>query len=290
MRPRLGRLAVVLASVGAAGCLLVTSLDGYTGGAPSTPDATAPADAPTVPTPDAAPDIQPDAAPTDRSARYRAAVLADEPIAYYRLSDVPPATSSRGEVDGGFELVYGEVTPGGAEGLFGPSGDPATHVKTTSLALDGPAGSATFDFPGNVPFTFELWIRLDPPAGAGSVLLNLTPGPGTGAHLFLQATGTARWERWISGELWRYALGGAPVGSTRFHHVVVTFDGNKDLVYVDRLTGEGYRVSDGGAGWPTNAKPFTFGGPNAVVDELAVYDRALSEARIRAHYAAATDP
>jgi hypothetical protein len=216
----------------------------------------------------------------DVAARYAAMVMADAPIGYWRFDDdAPPvaADASGHDRDG----VYKSVT-------FVPgvlTGNPAVELA------GGGSGSAIelgdhFNFAGTAPFSVELWAN-----------------PGTDDGLLLgridyDDTATSRYKGWFLNfssthvGIRRAGLNldvqtPLPIGT--WTHVVATYDGFTLVMYVDgerrgqRLNEELVPVITSqfqiGRMSPSNWKPF-----NGRLDEVAIYDRALTEAQVSAHY------
>lgn len=71
----------------------------------------------------------------------------------------------------------------------------------------------------------------------------------------------------------------------RFSHVVVTFDGALPRLYVDGVL---KKVGTKSADLATSSAIFRWGdGWIGALDELAIYDKALDAARVKAHFDAA---
>lgn len=282
-----------------AGCTLVTSLSGFSGGAEDA-DAGGPVEggAPeAAPRTDAAMQTKDGApAPSTAAAVYRAAVMADQPIAYYRFGDQGSGAFLKDEVD----QVYVAVTTGtrelGVPGIFADGSDTALRLTNGSIPIDSPAGNGTLDFPGVAPFTMELWVK--PTALSGEFARNMDQTPAftnkTGLTFGFYGDAHVRGERWIDGEIWMYAEtpthdSAQKIPTDRFHHIALVFSGTTMQVFVDGTTGEGGPTRpDPAGGMPLNSVPFVAGqNLNAVVDELAFYDKALTAVQVAKHIAAA---
>jgi hypothetical protein len=232
---------------------------------------------------------------------YRAAVLADSPVAYYRLDDRSATiadASGHGSAaawDGGVQL--------GAAGLV--SGD-----SDTALGLDGatgfvalpPAVFGSYPRSGSTTsytLTFESWFRTT----TGGVILGQTSGAGPPAvptgyvpALYVDTTGALRESLFWEPAHQNVAAG--PYNDGRPHHVVAVYASGVDTLYVDGqaiassvqpengysngydyLLGTGYT-----GGWTnTNGAWYSFAG---ALDEVAIYQSALPASRIQAHFAA----
>jgi hypothetical protein len=314
-----GGLAAASALV-VASCALVAPLDGLSGNSPpQTDDATTPpvesgaADAPAdhpadataegpgdedapseSATMDAAADTRVadadasvDAPPDAPSSVYRAAVLADAPLAYWRLGE-KSGTVAHDETGHGYDGTYtGTYTLGTAGAL---AGDPDTAVT-----LDGITGQVdvgdNFDFAGQVPFSFEAWVK---PAVIDSVYRHIVTkmafdnggNPQTGTYVLLQQGATILgFERGQGGatELTVETASFPAAGS--WVHVVATYDGAVGELYVN---GSPIQANASTGGVQASGVHMLWGNVlEGVLDEVAVYDHALPGARAVAHYQAA---
>jgi hypothetical protein len=211
---------------------------------------------------------------------YVTAVTDDHPVLYYRLeehSGTVATDSSGGKHDG---IVQGEVvlgTPGAFEG-------------SSAASFGGDAGASKgqiyvgdfFDFAEKAPFTLEALYR---PLFEDA----------TERFLFFKNDNSGYTVSMLSGRLtakrlWPYAgavatgLGASP---GRWTHLAITFDGTVLRLYKDGVL----LATDptNGASSATN-RALTIGSSDGVsnlfagdLDELAIYDRALPEDRVRAH-------
>lgn len=255
-------LVGLAAAAGGAGCTLAVPLDDLTGGEP-----------------------EPEPRP-----RYVAAVLADAPVGYWRFGD-RDTTEARDESAGG---LAGEYQNGVALGVGGAiQGD-----QDGAARLDGEDDHVTFgdrfDFPGYAPFSFELWLRPDAVQSAGGVsVLAKQPNATDGHQLYYEpATSRVSILREIQDETNDGAS--APIVPERFTHVVATFDGLDLRVFADALAvGKGpgkNALPDHAAAFMVGWSPGTDEYFAGVIDEVAVYDHALTAERVQAHYQAATEP
>ena len=232
-----------------------------------------------------------EAAPTPPSL-YRAAVLADQPIAYWPLDDKDPGACEN-VVSPLYKAVYSGAMTLGQPGIFGAGGPPSVSFSAgATLVVTSGAGSAALDFPDNRPFAYEAWGRFDAADADAthSVLLQMqTTGspsysPNLGVSLFAAGTTTVRDERWYDGGITRYS--DAPgLSPGKFHHLVGTSDGATDILYVDGIAFAAKMLGPR-AKLPANGEQFHWGPYVGSLDELAIYDHELSVDRVLAHYAA----
>jgi hypothetical protein len=162
-------------------------------------------------------------------------------------------------------------------------------VVDQAFSSSSPGGSAVIGNPANLQlqtFTFDAWVKLDPPTLTGSGVAAISYG--SGGYGFGVA-GPSQPPR-VSGELFLTQVGVSNVGpgpsmvisDQNWHHIAVTKDGSTVIFYLD-----------GVASAPQTYNPvFTFT-TNATVagsdqpqpflfDEIEVFNRALSQSEIQA--------
>lgn len=233
-----------------------------------------------------------DAAAGPRGA-YPDEVLADRPLAYYRLGEASGdvARDRAGRMPVG---RYAGVMLGVPGAIVGDA--------DTAVRLDGESAwvslADAYDFAGKVPFSIELWARpqLVDELHRGLFTKEVAGGGMRQGYLLtLQMTAGLVFERGKDGLTANVMAKPLPAGV--FSHVVVTYDGTSLRLYVDgalaggpvAATGElpdttanavaGARVS--GNTPIGNAAHF-----RGDLDELALYDQALPAPRVLAHYRA----
>lgn len=253
----------------------------------------------------------------DPVAPYPVQVLADHPVAYFRLNETDVGGGNNGvtgyDYAGGFNGSYSNVN------LSQPGYNPATDSDTAAsfgfaAPLDSYLGdSSTYlDFAGpngtNVQFSVEAWVSTPFPQGTDAGLV--TSGYGNGGEQFNLDTGGG------SGRNFRFfvrdAAGNAhvangtiaPYSGGVWHHVVGVCDEVNGHVYLyidgalnasQTITaGTGIRsltlpISIGARVGDIAASDYTnqFGGS---IDDVALYNYALSPAQVSAHYLAAGVP
>lgn len=191
---------------------------------------------------------------------------------------------------------------GGSPGTYTTTGvafQRSGAVKgSAAIALDGTNGRVSlgdrFSFTGRAPFSIEVWVnpsvldnrvRWIAHRGSGDPALTNSFG------IYMLAVKSSFQRLSPGGD--SYAQGPALVTS-KFVHIVATFDGSRSALYVD---GALFNVGNAGAGEVSDvpgsefvigdvamAQPSKLGG---VVDELAIYDKALGAERVKAHFDAA---
>ncbi len=238
----------------------------------------------------------PDGGPTADGAAektYRDEVIVDAPTLYLRLdeSSLPPVESAPQVKDEVSQAVigrrYGTLQPGVAGAL---AREPGAALGFNGGYLELGARGA---FDARAPFSIEVWIRLAPPATLVHVVTKEdrpSSTPKDGWAIYLQPS-TLTFERLVNGSA---KSATAPLGaSSAFRHVVATFDGSTLTLFLD-----GEVAATVGDVRPALAPtaPLLVGTEEVgskdvamgAIDEVAVYDKALSSPRVRAHFSAAT--
>jgi hypothetical protein len=175
------------------------------------------------------------------------------------------------------------------------AGDP-----DTSFDFEGIGGVITTTnlptFTATNPFTLESWLWIDLATADYRHAFELGDSGGStrssvGVYVHTSTNEGLVFERWANGM--KTAARVAPPSSQAWHHVVATYDGIDLFLYVDSALAATH--ADTKAQATTLAPPLVIGARGPVVggsgwpgriDEVAVYGRALSADRIRAHYVA----
>ena len=221
---------------------------------------------------------------------YSDAVLADNPVAYYRFEDADAnngstaanSASTGTAIDGTYTGNSFSLTPntfgaglGNAVGVSGGS-----HVLATNdSALDLTTGA-----------TLEAWISTE----NTNTFARIISKERTEAYqlYFNNNTGRVGVENSLTGGGHTLFTPSSLV-STGWRHVVATFDstvGWKIFVDGDQVASDSNTTLIGTNSDPLNLFRDANGGDSytGLADEIAIYNYALSETRIDAHYAAAS--
>ena len=227
------------------------------------------------------------------AADYQSTVLADQPVGYWRLSEMEGTNIAN-------LGTLGAPAIGGAIGgvLLGQPGAVQSEADTAAF-LDG-SGRIEIPYAEELnpeTFTYEVWANVDP-SSFGSHRSPLssrddTPVGNTSGVIFY-ADPAETWQFWNGRgtESW-HVLGDAFVTQGLWTHLVGTYDGTNKAFYVDGVLVSAARTSF----QPNRARPLRIGAGanenpagnyffNGMVDEAAVYSGVLSGDRILAHYTA----
>lgn len=216
---------------------------------------------------------------------YAAAILVDRPVAYWRLDEKSGVRCADASGNDNAVTISGSGIRNRA-GLVRGAGASAGLGDGAEILLD-----PRFDFGLDAEFTIEFWFRPKVPGSNGPMLTNLAGSAGTlvGSTLYLSQTGPVYmgYERW-SGELFRYAHAVEPItfSARGFLHVAIVTRAGQASLFID-----GTKYGGGSGPQPTTftASSLKVGELAGDYDELAIYDRALSDQRVAAHYGAGVD-
>lgn len=241
---------------------------------------------------------------------YNTLVLASQPLGYWRLNEtvqalILPAAANLGSLG---EAANGGYYPGithGQPGALTGDANPAVGFDqnaTPKQMVDVPYNAGL----NPTSFTVECWARADS-AGTGHrspvTSRDDTPVGNATGYIFYADPGNV-WQFWTGNGAgspdgpWN-SVGNVPVNLDTWDHLVGTYDGKVKNFYVNGvLVGSALparyftnpaRVLRIGGGATEGAGNFFFHGD---VDEVAVYDKALSGDRVLAHYksGSGTDP
>jgi hypothetical protein len=221
---------------------------------------------------------------------YAAAVLADSPVLYWRLSD--SAGSAQDSSGNGLHGTYlaAKLNEPGALYCDANKAVRFTHVSQTHVVherdpLLEPPQALSIEFWFKQTGTAIDWEKLiwygdstEAPWGSWGVERGLATNP----KLFTLTLAT---------DVQRYWLDYDAFEADTWYHYVGTWNGSTMRVYVDGvLQRQGAATGTlkywGPYGFAVGACMPPFGFFNGWIDEVAIYDKALSTARIAAHYTA----
>ena len=230
----------------------------------------------------------------ERADHYAAAVLADRPLHYYRLEELSGQMVADAGVPGG--------NPGKITGGVVTDQPSMTSVLGRAIRFDGMPGTfidlGLFHIGDSI--SVEAWVNLDPDAAHnpsyhaivarwdGSFELDLAPGDRVNLVVRNQSNGFG------------LVASPAPLQRGRWHHLVGTYEAGLLCLFIDGTNAA--TVSFPGTlrnGGPVPDRVLigaTRDGVNAsfqwqgLIDEVALYNYALSSLQVAAHYQTATQP
>lgn len=223
------------------------------------------------------------------SSSYAAAVLRDAPVAYWRMNLVDDLVAN---VVPGSPALISKKGVGAAPGAFSNESDGALRFDGTSMVEV--ADAAAFDYSGNAAFTLECWVLVDLQS-KGTLLGKATSG-GLGVNGFALYVEKDRNLSFSYGSSGGNVNGSEPVLPEGWHHVALVSDGTAvrsfldGVLAVERIPNASQRPP------PRLQQPLLVGGApgtalpsfNGTLDEVAIYDRALSAGELTAHVKSAS--
>lgn len=213
---------------------------------------------------------------------YGEAVLEDGPLAYFRFNEAqgPTAVSEVGATAGTYQGAF-------EYGAIGAVGDSSVVFdgRTTFVELGD-----SFEFSGNAPYSFELWIFSYGVGNGTRFLLQRRTPAGDGYQLYI-GPGYTVFSRSVPDDEFGYVSTTEAPPVERWTHLAVTYDGAAQSLFIDgqlvsNNTGNAALPLGGGAGSFVVGDhiPAQFNKLDGRLDELAIYDYALPADRIRAHH------
>lgn len=227
---------------------------------------------------------------------YRAAVMTDNPVAYWRFGDAVNSSWIKDETTGGF---HGAIAGNTSGQYLGHPGALASEMNS-GVYMTGAASSSLWIVPDTTALnpatagTLECWVRphsIDP-LGQRHIIGKNTSTGGSASRFYLQMNSTVLGNGFYfeSGSFAVSLQGGVTIGA--WHHVVgvcgstfaaLYLNGNKVTV----VDGTGPSTSISSSGFYIGSDPFFAQPFHGIVDEAAIYHTALSSDRVLAHYNAA---
>jgi hypothetical protein len=184
----------------------------------------------------------------------------------------------------------------GAPGAIAGDPNPAIHVADGS---DGVNVGQRFDFAGTASFTLEGWMKIEPrPQGEGTFrwlfAKDYRDGGDREEYGIVVTKDIFQIERSVGTENCCGAIApDPPTNPPKWTYVAATYDGASLILFVDGkkaqttpdTRSQASKPVDGFIGAnPTPAPCCAFGALLGVIDEFAIYDKALGPDRILAHF------
>ena len=207
------------------------------------------------------------------------AVLADNPLGYWRLGETSGTTAADSSGNGRNGSYVNGVGLGIAGALFG---DPNTAASFDGVndSVQVPDDSA---LRLNASWSIEFWAKQISWKNSFPGILGKGAGHTPhGYEIWADASGAV----WFKRNNHQASTGSGALTSS-FRYFVVTYDGSNVRWYVN-----GVLKATAAMNFPPNTgtQPLTIGEANEYgndgIDEVAIYSTALSAARVSAHYAA----
>ena len=302
------RAALHILPLGVVGCLLTVPLDGLSGDNPGmastdSGDALAQAtgtldgstnDALGASSADGADGANDGSAnDADVASTYASEVLADRPVLYLRLGESGTTAPARDSTSFHRDGSFGGAVKCGVPGAIRRDADTACRFDGTSSAVH--VSNAGLVFSGRASYSVEAWARPTSVTADHGVFSIAGHDELNDGYLLLVGTDTRPYIFRETG-VENGGASGFMMDLGVYHHIVGTYDGTTQRLYVDgALAGTGPAVQS----IPGKANiPFTIGADGSGnnqpfigdIDEVAVYDYPLSAERAAAHFRAGQKP
>jgi hypothetical protein len=250
-------------------------------------------------------------------ADYKSTVLSQGPVGYWRLNETTPPpvlpilATNAGSVGASGNGEYLDADRGLTNSAI--AGDPSGHSVGFSGLVDGNRVRIPFQPQWNQsgPMTIEFWAKPAQTNGLAcpAASVEFIPGPPAQRNGWLCYQGDSKLgsgSGWIFREYDSRGLTSISTASynmsidtNRWYHIVGVYDGTNISMYVNGVLGVTTNFNGVPRANTNSAVPLAFGarsdGVNGfftysgAIDEGAIYDTALSPARILAHYQAGTN-
>jgi hypothetical protein len=250
------------------------------------------------------------AAARARAADYASTVSALGPVAYYRLSNTNPVptevpAANQGSLGAAFNGEYQAMAA--SRGLSGAIvGDSDTAVSITGSVGEQVVVPFSADYNPSGPFTVEFWAKpINNGAGRQTAVISMINGQNAG-----NGDDRSGWAVYHTGTDWTFMLGFDHSDGATFYHTVMSAPGSviEDTwqhvaaVYTPSLisiyVNGNLAISQAPAQpvLPNHAAPLILGDRgytgwdySGLLDEVAIYTEALTQAEIQSHYANGTN-
>ncbi|MEQ9321110.1 MAG: LamG domain-containing protein [Polyangiaceae bacterium] len=213
---------------------------------------------------------------------YSVAVLASGPLAYLRFEESagPNAADEMCQHHG---IAY-------SEHMFGVDG---VETGTKAIAFSGGyvdiVSTPELQFSGNAPYTIELWVRFTALDGSDMLVGKSQDLAGWSLARQVKALNETEWRSWRCGPVACNHLTASATGLEldQWLHIATTYDGMETALYID---GQLVEAEPSTHAVEATGNPVRIGNAamndrtlDGHVDEVAIYDRALSATEIGDH-------
>lgn len=220
----------------------------------------------------------------DEADPYRDLVVADTPLAYWRLADTGSiAVDDMGNTDGTYVGDCEQAAPGAF------AGNAAVAFRPNAPRCMVTFGSA-FEFAARAPFTVEAWISPTDAFPFGHVFSRQLRGAGSPleGYAILESPIGVYGERIVASG--NSSTSPSVVAANAFSHVALVYDGDAITLYTNGIAGapkpDPSSATEFTATTMIGCATFEVNCFEGTIDEVAIYARDLSAATIAAHHAA----
>lgn len=228
---------------------------------------------------------------------YVSEVLADSPILWYRQDDASGTVLTDSSGSARHATIVGTPTYGVTGAIPSDSANKAIDYNGSSAYAQAGSGSVadTALKAMGTSFTLEVWTRLASVTGQQAWVDRYASGAvGVSAYLFYLTGGKVRFLIRNSAEADQWVDSTTSPSATTWYHLVATYDGTTAKIYVNGTLENSVAIT-AASGFQTRSAILRLaqsavGGANGRLDEVAIYNSALSASRISTHYQVGITP
>ncbi len=236
----------------------------------------------------------------DEGGAYRAAVLGDDPVAYWRFEE-SSGTAAKDEIDNAHPGTYFGSFTLGADGV---GSSRAVGLDGTSACI---AVGEYFRFSGSVPFSVEGWVKVTGYGAMGTRLVstegfptgirsgwNLSASYGDSGYPYFDAWNSDDMpNQWTMGAYSKVSPQDGLLPLNQWSHIVGTYTDTNEVIWVNGVKRDSQNQTN--LPMPQKQGVLTIGcasdgdgqiylGLSGALDEVAIYDKVLTDAQITSHY------
>ncbi|HET8909356.1 MAG TPA: LamG-like jellyroll fold domain-containing protein [Ktedonobacterales bacterium] len=227
---------------------------------------------------------------------YAATILADSPVSYWRLGEQSGSTALDSGGGGNNGTIYGGTTLGAAGAIAGDSNTAMTYDGATGFV--GVPDRANLDITGDM--TLEMWARPGVLNGSSQTVLqksnsSSTAGPGWQYRISVGTTNQWKAAIYVGSTTYQVTDTTDVLRTSRWDYLVLVRSGSTLTFSVNNQNVGSISIT-GATNTSTGMLAFGRAGSfanfylNGGIDEVAVYNKALSASQIQSHYAAGGSP
>ncbi|HET6252086.1 MAG TPA: LamG-like jellyroll fold domain-containing protein [Tepidisphaeraceae bacterium] len=233
-----------------------------------------------------------------QASSYSAAVSANSPVSYYRLEE----TSGTSAADLGSANIAGTYTGNYTQGQAGiPGGDTTDNAAAfnTNGTYTGYVGVPSYTAITNYPVTIEAFIKTSTANGSDATpeIAGIASTTDSASNLCIDLQSGVAGLKFRNDAAQNLITGGGNIANGSWHQVVGVFDSaTQRELYVDGTLANSSTIS---TTFPTGINTFGIGTLdratpadyiNGTIDEVSVYNTALTAAQIHTQFVASGVP
>jgi hypothetical protein len=227
---------------------------------------------------------------------YEPVVLEDNPTGYWKLNDTG---NPSGAIDwSGQNLFLSFHTGTSSTGVAGQPGPLTSYPTETAFTFNQNTWLTTYQNIANYrlvslsAWSVEFWIKIpNTISGNNAIIAQGVGGQNTGWQIYTKPNGSGAAAIYFQLYPYNNDVGLTSVSFNAWHHVVFTYSGTTLTMYLDGSSAGS--TTPGFSSAADTGDPFNIGATGSTLSsvslaQVAMYQTALSGARVTAHYNAAT--